>query len=101
MFEDGVKHRTGTLHQPFNVLVDLAVDVRQEEQLLVSLDHETGVMHGTERSCAFAKSGINGGSSSVSALALAGPLIGKSITRWLWLMVFLLVFRSALPARRS
>ena len=48
MFEDRVKHRTGTLHQPFNVLVDLAVNVREEEQLLVSLDHETGVVHGTE-----------------------------------------------------
>ena len=48
MREDGVEHRTGALHQPFNVLVDLAVDVRQEEQLLVSLDHEPGVMHGTE-----------------------------------------------------
>ena len=28
--------------------VALAVDVRQEEKLLVSLDHETGEMDGTE-----------------------------------------------------
>ena len=48
MLEDGVKHRAGTLHEPLDVLVDLAVDVRKEEKLLVSLDHETGEMHGTE-----------------------------------------------------
>ena len=48
MLEDGVEHRAGTLHKPLNMLVDLAVDVRKEEKLLVSLDHETGEMHGTE-----------------------------------------------------
>ena len=48
MFEDGVKHRARTLHEPFNMRVDFAVNVRKEEQLLVSLDHETGEMHGTE-----------------------------------------------------
>ena len=48
MFEDGVKHRAGTLHEPLNMLVDLAVDVRKEEKLLVSLDHEPGEMHGAE-----------------------------------------------------
>ena len=66
MFEDGVKHRTGVLHQPFNVLVDLAVDVRKEEKLLVALDHEPGVMHGTELVLRFCEIGINGGSSSVA-----------------------------------
>ena len=48
VLEDGVKHRAGTLHEPLNMLVALAVDVRKEEKLLVSLDHETGEMHGTE-----------------------------------------------------
>jgi hypothetical protein len=46
--EDGIKHRASTLHEPLNMLVDLAVDVRKEEKLLVSLDHETGEMHGTK-----------------------------------------------------
>ena len=48
MIEDGVKHRASTLHESLNMLVDLAVNVRKEEKLLVSLDHETGEMHGTE-----------------------------------------------------
>ena len=48
VFEDGVKHRAGTLHEPLNMLVALAVDVRKEEKLLISLEHETGEMHGTE-----------------------------------------------------
>ena len=48
VLEDGVKHRAGALHEPLNMLVVLAVDVRKEEKLLVSLDHETGEMHGTE-----------------------------------------------------
>ncbi len=48
MIEDGVEHRASTLHESLNMLVDLAVDVRKEEKLLVSLDHETGEMHGTE-----------------------------------------------------
>ncbi len=48
VFEDGVEHRAGTLHEPLDMLVDLAVDVRKEEKLLVSLDHETGEVHGTE-----------------------------------------------------
>ena len=46
--EDGVKHRPGTLYEPFNVLVGLAVDVRKEEKLLVSLHHEPGEVHSTE-----------------------------------------------------
>ena len=79
--EDGVEHRTGTLHQPFNVLIDLAVDVRQEEKLLVSLDHEPRVMHGTEAILRFREIGHQRGQHFGSALALAGPLIGKSITR--------------------
>ena len=48
MLEDGVKHRAGTLHEPLNMLVALTINVRQEEKLLVSLDHETGKVHGTE-----------------------------------------------------
>ena len=48
MLEDGVEHRAGTLHEPLDMRVDLAVDVRKEEKLLFSLDHETGEMHGTE-----------------------------------------------------
>ena len=67
VFEDGVKHRTGTLHQPSHMcLVDLAVNVREEEQLLVSPDHETRVMDGTEPILRFARSGINRGSASVA-----------------------------------
>ena len=30
VLEDGVKHRAGTLHEPLNMLVDLAVNVRKE-----------------------------------------------------------------------
>ena len=48
MFEYFVEHRAGTLDEPLNVLVDLAVNVRNEEKLLVSLDHETGKVHRTE-----------------------------------------------------
>ncbi len=48
VLEDGVEHRAGTLHEPLDVRVDLAVDVREEEELLVSLDHEPGEMHGAE-----------------------------------------------------
>ena len=48
MLEDGVQHRTGALDEPFDMRVDGAVDVRQEEKLLVSLDHEPREMHGTE-----------------------------------------------------
>ena len=46
--EKGIKYRAGTLHQPLNMLVDLAVNVGNQEKLLVSLDHEPGEMHGTE-----------------------------------------------------
>ena len=46
--EDGVKHRAGAFHESLNMFVGLAVDVRKEEKLVVSLDHETGEMHGTE-----------------------------------------------------
>ena len=49
VLEDGVQHRAGTLDEPLDVLVVLAVDVRKEEELLLaSLDHETGEMHGPE-----------------------------------------------------
>ena len=54
VFEYGVKNRAGALHESLNVLVGLAVDVRKEEKLLVSHNHEPGEMHGTEivlRSC--------------------------------------------------
>ena len=81
MFEDGVKHRAGTLHQPFKVLVDLAVDVREEEQLLVSLDHEPRVVDGTEAILRCCEIGHQRRQRFGSALALAGPLIGKSMTR--------------------
>ena len=57
MCEYAVKHRAGTLHKPLNVLVDLAVNVRKEEKLLVSLNHETGEMHGTEVVLRFRESG--------------------------------------------
>ena len=48
VLEDGVEHRASTIHEPLDMRVDLAVDVRKEEELLVSLDHETGEVHGTE-----------------------------------------------------
>ena len=48
MLEDGVKHRTGTLHESLDVLVDLVVNVRKEQKFLVSLDHEPGEMHRAE-----------------------------------------------------
>ena len=48
MFEDGVEERAGALHEPLDVLVALAVDVRNEQKLLVSLDHETREVHRTE-----------------------------------------------------
>ena len=75
MLEDGVKHRVGTLHEPLNMLVDLAVYVGQEEKLLVSLDHENEEMHGTEfvlRSCRDRAS--TGTVLPGSALAFEGPL---------------------------
>ena len=82
MFEDGVEHRAGALHEPLDVLCALAVDVREEEKLLVALDHETREVHGTEVVLHVARNRAStGGSSSVSALASAGALIGKSITR--------------------
>ena len=34
--EDGIKYGAGTLHEPVDMLVGLAVNVRQEEKLLVS-----------------------------------------------------------------
>ena len=48
MLEDGVEERACTLDEPFDVCVAFSVDVRKEEQLLVSLDHETGKVHGPE-----------------------------------------------------
>ena len=54
VLEDGVEHRAGALHEPLDMLIALAVDVREEEKPFVSLDHEAGEMHGTEfvlRSC--------------------------------------------------
>ena len=82
MLEDGVEHRAGALHEPLDMLVDLAVDVRKEEKLLVSLDHETGEMHGTEVVLRLREIGHQRRAAlRRSALALAGALIGKSITR--------------------
>ena len=37
VLEDCVKHRACIFHQPLEVLVGLAVDVRQEDELLVPL----------------------------------------------------------------
>ena len=74
-------------HEPLDVLVDFAVNVRDEQELLVPLDHETECTV-PRSSWALARSGIKGGSSSGSALALAGPAMGKSTTRWLWLIAF-------------
>ncbi len=48
VFEDGVEQRAGALHEPLDMWCGLAVDVRNEEKLLLSLDHETREVHGTE-----------------------------------------------------
>ena len=39
---------TRAFHEPLDVLVARAVDVRDEEKLLLSLDHEAREMDGTE-----------------------------------------------------
>ena len=72
--EDGIEHRTGTLHQPFNVLVDLAVDVREEEKILVPFDHEPGVMHGTELVLCFCEIGHQRGQLFGERLGVCGSL---------------------------
>ena len=46
--EDRVERRPGALHESLDMVVDLAIDVREEEQLLVSLDHEAREVHGAE-----------------------------------------------------
>ena len=48
MFEDCVEHRASALHEPLDMLCAVAVDIGEEEKLLVSLDHEAGEVHGTE-----------------------------------------------------
>ena len=69
------------LDELLDMRLDLAVDIRQEEELLVALDHESGEMHGTEVVLRFREIGHQRGQLFGSALALAGALIGKSITR--------------------
>ena len=53
--------------------VDLAVNVRKEEQLLVSLDHETGEMHGTEVILHFREIGHQRGQLFGERLGVGGP----------------------------
>ena len=48
MLKDGVKHWRSRVHEPVNVLCSVAVNVGEEEQPLVSLDHETGEVDSTE-----------------------------------------------------
>ncbi len=48
MLEDGVEHRASTFHEPLDVRRDLAVDVREEQELFLALDHEAGEVDGTE-----------------------------------------------------
>ena len=48
VLEDGVEHRVGPFDELFDVRGDVAVDVREEEELLVSLEHEAGEVHGSE-----------------------------------------------------
>ena len=86
VFEDGIKHRAGILHEPCQMRLDLTVEVRQEQKRLVSPDHEAGEVHGTELVLRLCEIGHQRGQLLVSALAFAGPLIGKSIVRWLWLI---------------
>ncbi len=74
MFEDGVKHRAGVLHETVDMCVDLAVDVRQEQKLLVSLDHEPGEVHGTELVLRFREIGHQRGQLFGECLGAGGPL---------------------------
>ena len=48
VFEDGLEHRAGPLDEPLDMRVAVAVDVRQEEKLPISHEHETREMHGSE-----------------------------------------------------
>ena len=48
VLEDGVEHRARNRHEPLDMVVDFAVNVRDEQELLVALDHETGEMHRTQ-----------------------------------------------------
>ncbi len=102
MFEDGVKHRAGVLHETVDMLVDLAVDVRKEEKLLVSLDHEPGEVHGTELVLGPSEIGHQRGQLFGERLGIRGSL-DREVNREVALahIVFHLVFCSALPARRS
>ena len=81
MLEDGVKHRAGTLNEPFKCwsISPSMSDRKRSFSSPLTMKREKCTVPSS--SCASARSGINGGNSSFSALALAGPLIGKSITR--------------------
>ena len=59
---------TGRLDEPLDMRFALAVDVRKEEKLPISLEHEAREMHGSEVVLTVASSGINA-AASVSALA--------------------------------
>ena len=48
MIEDNLEHWASTVHQPLDVLCALTVDIGEEEQLLVPLDHETREVHVTK-----------------------------------------------------
>ena len=102
VFEDGVKHRAGVLHEPFDMRVDLAVDVRKEEKLLVSLDHEPGEVHGTELVLRPCEIGHQRGQLFGERLGIRGSL-DREVNREMALahIVFPLVFCSALPTRSS
>ena len=71
VLKDRLEQRASAVHQPLDVLRALPVDIGEEEQLLVTLDHETREVHVTKVVLHPRKVGISGGSSSLSALALA------------------------------
>jgi hypothetical protein len=78
MLEDGVQHGASTCTSRsicFSISPSMSERKRSFSSPLTMKREKCTV---PRLSCVFAKSGINGGSSSVSAFALAGALIGKS-----------------------
>ena len=48
MLEDAVEHCVRPFDELFDVRRDVAVDVGQEQELLLAFDHEAGEVHGAE-----------------------------------------------------
>ena len=100
MFEDGVEHETRAFHEPLDVLVARAVDVRNEEKLLVSLDHETGEMHGIEVVLHFREIGHQRGQLFAKRLGVGGT-IDREVDHEMTLHHHVLLEMSVDPCRIS